>query len=120
MKHSKKFITAMVIVGILAGTEYIVQAKFSESDNAEAVMQAKVSMINAIEIALLQVPGNAIGAEFESDDGKILWEIEILATNKKVYELEIDATSGKVVNQKEDEDDEEGEDDKDDEKGDRD
>ena len=114
MKHLKKFVAALVIVGALAVGAYVVQAKFSESDNAEAVMQAKVSMINAIEIALLKVPGYAIEAEFESDDGKILWEVEILATNKEVYELEIDATSGKVVNQKKDEDDE------DDEEGDRD
>lgn len=100
----------MVLVGVLAGTAYVAQAKSSESNDAEAVTQASVSMNKAIEIALEQVPGNVVGAEFENDDGQALWEVEILAANKEVYELEIDAASGKVLKQKKDEDDDEKDD----------
>jgi len=110
MKHLNKIVASMVLVGMvllgaLAGTAYIAQAKNSESEDARAVTQATVSMNKAIEIAQQQVPGDVVGAEFENEDGQILWEVEILAANKEVYELEIDATSGKVLKQKKDHDD---------------
>jgi len=107
-------ITGMVLLGALAGTAYVAQAKNSESEDAQAVTQASVSMNKAIEIALQQVPGNVVGAEFESEDGQTVWEVEILAANKDIYELEIDAASGKVIKQeKEDDDDDEEDEDED-------
>ena len=113
MRQLRKFVASMVIAGALLGTAHGVQAKSSESEEAQAVTQASVSMNSAIEIALQQVPGNVIGAEFENEDGQIVWEVEILAANKEVYELEIDATSGKVLEQKKDDDDEDEDDDRD-------
>jgi len=120
MKQLNKIVASMVLVGMvllgaLAGTAYVVQAKSSESEDAQAVTQASVSMNRAIEIALQQVPGNVVGAEFEREDGQSLWEVEILAANKEVYELEIDATSGKVLKQKKDDDDEGEDEDREDE-----
>jgi len=39
-------------------------------------------------------------AEFSNDKGKAIWEIEMVANDNQVYELEIDATIGKVLSQK--------------------
>ena len=114
MKHLKIIIIAVVIIGTFAGTAYVVQAKKSESENVEAVTQVNVSLSKAIEIALQQVPGHVVGVEFENDDGNTLWEVEVFSSEKAVFELEIDATSGKVLKKQNEEDEENDDDDNDD------
>ncbi|GJL77738.1 MAG: hypothetical protein NPINA01_07270 [Nitrospinaceae bacterium] len=111
MKHLKTITIAILIVSSFAGTAYIVQAKNSESENVEAVTQAKVSLNKAIEIALQQIPGNVVSVEFENDDGQTVWEVEVLAKNSEVNELKIDANSGEILkHEKEDNDDDEDDD----------
>jgi len=67
----------------------------------------------AIESALKKVPGGeALAAEIEVENGKALIDVKIFS-NGKLYEVEIDATTGAVleVEQDDDEDDDDEEDD---------
>ena len=107
MKNVKK-----IVLIALIGAAFSIQAKDSHSINdALAVTTATVTLEQAVSIALQTVPGRAVKAEFDNDDGQTVWEVEIVATDKQqVYELKIDATSAKVVTQGIDKDDYEIED----------
>ncbi len=111
MKHLKTIVAAALISGGLAGTAYAVQAKDSADNDAKSAAEATITLNSALEIALQSVPGTAVGVEFENEDGIALWEVEILASNQQVYDLEIDAISGEVLKNKIDKDDREEDDD---------
>ena len=49
-----------------------------------------------LEIATDKVDGQAVELEFDEDNGRGYYEIEIYTNNKK-YELKVDADSGKVI-----------------------
>jgi len=102
MKNVKK-----IVLIALIGAAFSIQAKDSHSVNdALAVTTATVTLEQAVSIALQTVPGTAVKAEFDNDDGQTVWEVEIVGTDKQqVYELKIDATSAKVVMQGIDKDD---------------
>lgn len=80
-------------------------------DFSKAVAAAKVGLAKAIEIAAKRVPGKATDVELEFEDGKAVLEVEVFADGK-VFEVEIDAETGQVL-EVEEEDDDEGEEDDD-------
>ena len=52
----------------------------------------------AIEIALTAMPGEVQEIELENEDGKMMYEIEILAAaDGQEMEIEIDAETGEVI-----------------------
>lgn len=57
----------------------------------------RISMIRAIEIALERVPGEAIKAELEFDDGVLQYEIEIRTNQGAKYEVRVDAVTGQIL-----------------------
>lgn len=80
-------------------------------DFSKALAAAKISLAKAIEIATKRVPGKATDVELEFEDGRAVLEVEVFADGK-VFEVEIDAETGQVL-EVEEEDDDEGEDDDD-------
>lgn len=57
----------------------------------------RISMEQAIGIALQRVPGEVVKAELEFDDGNLLYEIEIRTTEGVKYEVKVDAVTGQVM-----------------------
>ena len=51
----------------------------------------------AASIALQSVPGVVIDIEIDINDGRPYWELDIRATDGAVYDVEIDAASGAVI-----------------------
>lgn len=101
MKHFNKIIAAAVFSGVaLAGASMAVQAKKPSINDAVVVTNASVSIEQAINMAKQVVPGTASKAEFSTDEGKAVWEVEIVAANQQVFDIEVDPTSGKVLKQK--------------------
>ena len=83
---------------------------------ASAVAKAcKVTLAQAIETALAKVYGQALGAEVELENGKPQIDVKIFS-NGKIWEVEIDGTTGVIteVEQEDDDDDDEDDDDGDD------
>lgn len=119
MKNLNKYLAAVVIGGTLAGTALVAQAKTNTPDDAIAATSVAVTMDQAVAIATQAVQGSASKAEFENEDGKLMWEVEVVGANKQVYDFKIDATSGKVLKQELDKADHENEDENDNEKGDK-
>tara|TARA_R110001583_G_scaffold52684_2_gene163278 strand:+ start:115 stop:522 length:408 start_codon:yes stop_codon:yes gene_type:complete len=107
MKKLNKIIVAAVISGLM-GASMMVQAN-SSSDNDtlavntpsvtlnEAVNTPSVTLNEAVIIAQKTVDGIPSKAEFSTDDGSAVWQVEIIDANKQIFDIEIDATSGKVL-----------------------
>lgn len=64
---------------------------------------AKISFQAALKTALAANPGSVIKAELEVEDGCLMYAFEILGANKKIKEVEIDAGSGKVLDDEDEE-----------------
>jgi uncharacterized membrane protein YkoI len=58
---------------------------------------AKISFDEALKIAHATVPGSVIKAELEVEDGNLQYSFEIVGTDKKVTEVEIDAGNAAVL-----------------------
>ncbi|GAA0555675.1 PepSY domain-containing protein [Actinomadura livida] len=82
-----------------------------DRDEAAALRKAKVSVSEAARAALRSAPGTVTSVEFDEDDGRAVWEIEITGQDGNERELEVNAGNSKVVF---DHDDDDRDDDRDD------
>lgn len=64
----------------------------------------KVTLGKAIETALAKVDGQALNVEVELENGKATIEVKILS-NGKIWEVEIDGTTGAITEVEQDDDD---------------
>ena len=64
---------------------------------AVANLPTSVTMEEAIKTATTQFPGKVLEAELESEDGKVMYEVEIVNAAGEIREFEIDAQSGKIL-----------------------
>ena len=101
--------TKMIAGGALAGlilTGATLGAVSAQSINPD------VSMEKAMEIALLEVPGEVQEVELEKEDGAMVYEVEILTADGEAFEIEIAADTGTILEvEAEDEDDDDEDDD---------
>ena len=83
------------------------QEKLDKEDMAEysAMKQAKVSMNSAMQKATQHVNGKVIGAGFELEKGQATYDIEVVKNNQ-IYDVSIDANTGKVLSSQVDMEDE--------------
>ena len=58
---------------------------------------AKVTLQDAITVATKNVPGKAIGAELESEDGFLVYEVKVVSVDRKVTDVYVDAGNSKVL-----------------------
>lgn len=63
----------------------------------EGLPAAKVSLVEALEIAEGEGPGRAIMAEFEGGIGKPCYEVKLLSDDGKLTHHRVDANSGQVT-----------------------
>ena len=70
----------------------------------EAMKQAKISLIQAMQQATQAVNGKVIEAKFDLEDGKPMYDIEI-AKGTQIYDLMIDSMTGQVISNQLDQDD---------------
>ncbi|MES1040356.1 MULTISPECIES: PepSY domain-containing protein [Peribacillus] len=67
-----------------------------EEDTQQAVENAKVSSDQAEKIALKAVDGQVTDMELDSENGTLVYELEI-KQGQKEYDVVVDATTGKVL-----------------------
>ncbi len=84
------------------GISIISSVKFPSSgkkDEKEVQMAdlAKLSLIEAINIALTNAPGKALKARLEVKNGYLIYSIEVIAIDKSMIDLKIDPVNGQVV-----------------------
>lgn len=103
---NKTLITTASVAALLVGTASIGFAASQSSETAP-----NLTAQDAIEIALKEVPGTVEEVELEDEDGKLVFEIEIVSTDGTETEVEIDAMSGDVLEIESDDDEDDDEDD---------
>lgn len=57
---------------------------------------ARISMIDAIKTAEQIVPGKAVEVNMGKDDGRVVYKVEIVDTNRKTSVVYVDAENGKI------------------------
>jgi uncharacterized membrane protein YkoI len=68
-----------------------------EGQMADMVKAAKVTIDQAIKTASEKVQGTVVEAELEKKHDKVVWEVEVLATDNKISEIHVDADSGAII-----------------------
>jgi uncharacterized membrane protein YkoI len=58
--------------------------------------QARISLTQAIAVAERHVPGNAVGAELEQRDGRVIYEVKVASAGRTV-EVKVDSADGSVI-----------------------
>lgn len=77
-----------------------------KANMAKYARQAKITMEQARAIALKRVPGTITEEDLEKENGRLQYSFDIKDANGKVFDVEIDAKTGKVLKAVEDKEDE--------------
>ncbi|WP_428952263.1 PepSY domain-containing protein [Streptomyces sp. cg35] len=70
------------------------------SDAQENVNEAKGAQVkaeDAIAAALKRTPGVAVGADLDSDDGRLVWDVDVIGSGSTWHHIEVDPGTGKVL-----------------------
>ena len=86
-----------------------IPAQADDIDQDQALILVEQGVIlplhRLIDDALTRFPGRFLEAELERDDGRYVYEIEIISQDGRVLELEYDAVTGTLLDIDIDEDD---------------
>lgn len=83
--------------GLLLTSVGLAMSHDGQGKAAVANLATSVTMEEAIKTATTQFPGKVLEAELESEDGKVMYEVEIVNAAGEIREFEIDAQSGKIL-----------------------
>jgi predicted thioesterase len=89
--HMKKMIAIALLSGVIASPAW---ALFET--NKQLVSTATVTLEDAVKHALKVVPGKAVEAEIGKEDGRTVYEVEIIDSNNKTQKVYVDAQSGQA------------------------
>ena len=87
------------------------EAANEEQENADLQKLAKISADDAAKAATSAVPGTAGTPQLENDNGNVVYEVEVTATDGTVTEVKVDPGTGDVLAQEIDDDSDEADDD---------
>jgi len=93
--NSKHAYTATITALCLAGFGAAYAANTDEND-ALGITDARISLTQAISTAEQHVGGKASSAEYEHEDGRWIFEVEVVK-GRDVMDVEVDPTSGEVL-----------------------
>ncbi len=101
MNSSKLTLSALAMALILTAGGAAAFAKSGadgrDNDAVADLAKANVTLVQAVTTAEQHAGGRATGAELETEKGKALYEVEVVAANKAVYDVTVDAETGKVL-----------------------
>lgn len=73
------------------------------AEYAYQLSQAKISLIDALTAAEAEAKGTAVSGELDSSQGKVVYEVEVLA-GQKIFDVKVNAVDGTILSIKEDRD----------------
>lgn len=68
-----------------------------DQEEANEAKGAKVAAEDAIAAALKHTSGTAVGADLDSDDGRLVWDVDIIGSGDTWQHVEVDPGTGKVL-----------------------
>ena len=87
----KKVLAVALLSGVIASPAW---ALFET--NKDLVAGAKITMEEAVRNAVKAVPGKAVEAEIGKEDGRTVFEVEIIDANNKKQKVYVDAQTGQA------------------------
>ncbi len=87
----KKMIAIALLSGVMASPAW---ALFET--NKQLAATATVTLEDAVRHALKAVPGKAVEAEIGKEDGRTVYEVEIVDASNKTQKVYVDAQSGQT------------------------
>jgi uncharacterized membrane protein YkoI len=63
---------------------------------------SRISIEDAMSIAMSQIPGEILKVELDTENGKLIYEVDVVTRQGIEYELEIDAQTGRITKIKRD------------------
>lgn len=112
MFRTSKLALIALSAAVLAATAY---AAGGTGNDALAIVNAKVSLTEAVAVAEKHASGKAVRAEFEQSSQGEFYEIEVVS-GSRVFDVKVDAVKGNVISSAEDKVDREHESEDDDDK----
>jgi Peptidase propeptide and YPEB domain len=103
---------SFLVVALAAVGSVAYAAKAIEND-AMTITKAKISLVQAVTTAEQHLKGKATRAEYEQDKQGWVYDIEVVS-EANVFDVKVDATTGKLMSSVEDNADDEADDSKDD------
>ena len=86
----RKLLSIALLSGVIASPAW---ALFET--NKELVSTAKITMEEAVRAAAKSVPGGkVVEAELGKEDGRTVYEVEVIDANKKTQKVYVDAQTG--------------------------
>lgn len=70
------------------------------SDKQEEINEVKGAQVkaeDAIAAALKHTSGTAVGADLDSDDGRLVWDVDVIGSGDTWQHVEVDPGTGKVL-----------------------
>ena len=107
MRTSKSNIVVVFsVAGLLAiASAFAFAAQNRERDEGALLASAKLTLSDAINYALSEVPGKVLSAELADDGSPLAYKVEVVQQGK-TREVLVDAQTGRVISNKEDQADE--------------
>lgn len=65
--------------------------------NQSPQFQRQITIQEAIDIALAQVPGQAVKAELDTKQGVRVYEVDVITAQRVKYEIAINMNTGEIV-----------------------
>lgn len=94
----KLIIGAASALAIAAGgVAFAKQSVTAENDAVTDLAKAKVSLAQAVTTAEAHVNGRASKAELDGEGGAVVYKVEVVTADSKVFDMKIDAVDGKVL-----------------------
>lgn len=87
----KKVLAIALLSGVVASPAW---ALFET--NKQLAATATVTLEEAVRHALKSVPGKAVEAEIGKEDGRTVYEVEIIDVNNKTQKVYVDAQNGQT------------------------
>ncbi|WP_396020857.1 PepSY domain-containing protein [Bacillus sp. SD075] len=66
-------------------------------NNQPPLYRQRLSMQQAQEIALQRVPGQVLHVDMDMEHGVLVYEFFILTNQNRIYEVEINAKTGRIM-----------------------
>ena len=78
-------------------------SRFNQDDAREALKKGKVMPLTAIlDIAARREPGGVIAVDLETQNGRLIYEIDVITDDGRRRELQIDARKGDILSVEDD------------------
>lgn len=100
--NRKYYIPALIMAAgvVTAGGLTFAKQFDAENESSADFAKATISLSQAVSAAEAQAGGKASKAEFASERGALVYEVEIVTADSKVFDVKVDATNGKVLSSK--------------------